>query len=81
MRRSLPVYGVNDPNDRGEVRISFGAFLAAGSEELGDLTSKDPDRARVRSYLVYLPRGGPWGKNQIQISKSLFSSRIGVHHH
>lgn len=49
MRRSLPVIGVNDPDNKGEVRISFGAFLAARSEELGDLSSKDPNRPRVRS--------------------------------
>ena len=39
--------GVNDPNDVGEVRISFGAFLAAGSEELGSLSRTSPDRPRV----------------------------------
>ena len=39
--------GINDPNDVGEVRISFGAFLAAGSEELGSLSRTSPDRPRV----------------------------------
>ena len=54
LRRSLPVIGINDPDNKGEVRISFGAFLAAGSEELGDLSSKDPNRPRVRYELLYL---------------------------
>lgn len=39
--------GVNDPSDTGEVRISFGAFLAAGSGELGSLSRTSPDRPRV----------------------------------
>ena len=44
----LKVVGINDPNDVGEVRISFGAFLAAGSGELGSLSRTSPDRPRVR---------------------------------
>lgn len=43
----LKVVGVNDPNDIGEVRISFGAFLAAGSGELGSLSRTSPERPRV----------------------------------
>jgi hypothetical protein len=43
------IVAVNDPNDEGEVRISFGAFIAAGSEEMGTLHSSDPDRPRVSS--------------------------------
>jgi len=43
----LKVIGVNDPSDTGEVRISFGAFLAAGSGELGSLSRSSPDRPRV----------------------------------
>lgn len=43
----LKVVGINDPNDVGEVRISFGAFLAAGSAELGSLSRTSPDRPRV----------------------------------
>jgi len=43
----LKVVGVNDPNDAGEVRISFGAFLAAGSAELGSLSRTTPNRPRV----------------------------------
>ncbi|XP_068724654.1 centrosomal protein of 192 kDa-like isoform X2 [Montipora capricornis] len=42
----LRVVGINDPNNVGEVRISFGAFLAAGSEELGSLSRLSPDRPR-----------------------------------
>ncbi|XP_074619097.1 uncharacterized protein LOC141877946 isoform X2 [Acropora palmata] len=42
----LRVVGINDPNDIGEVRISFGAFMAAGSEELGSLSRMSPDRPR-----------------------------------
>ncbi|XP_022796822.1 uncharacterized protein LOC111335223 isoform X4 [Stylophora pistillata] len=42
----LKVVGINDPNNLGEVRISFGAFLAAGSGELGSLTRTSPDRPR-----------------------------------
>ena len=54
MRRSLPVIGVNDPDDKGEVRISFGAFLGAGSEELGNLNSEDPNRPRVRNGFMII---------------------------
>lgn len=43
----LQVVGINDPNGLGEVRISFGAFLAAGSGELGSLSRTSPDRPRV----------------------------------
>lgn len=43
----LKVVGVNDPSDIGEVRISFGAFLAAGSGELGSLSRTSPERPRV----------------------------------
>ncbi|XP_078367466.1 uncharacterized protein LOC144651409 isoform X2 [Oculina patagonica] len=42
----LKVVGINDPSDTGEVRISFGAFLAAGSGELGSLSRTSPDRPR-----------------------------------
>lgn len=42
------IVAVNDPDDKGEVRISLGAFIATGSEELGSLQSTDPDRPRVR---------------------------------
>lgn len=45
----LKVVGVNDPENKGEVRISFGAFLAAGSEELGSLSRTSPGRPRVRA--------------------------------
>lgn len=43
----LQVVGINDPNGLGEVRISFGEFLAAGSGELGSLSRTSPDRPRV----------------------------------
>ena len=46
-RRSLSVVGVNDPNDKGEVRISFGQFFAAKTEELGRLGDGDENRPRV----------------------------------
>ena len=46
-RRSLSVVGVNDPNDKGEVRISFGEFFAAKTEELGRLGDGDENRPRV----------------------------------
>ena len=46
-RRSLSVVGVNDPNDKGEVRISFGEFFAARTEELGTLGDGNENRPRV----------------------------------
>ena len=48
----LRVVGINDPNDIGEVRISFGAFMAAGSEELGSLSRMSPDRPRVCHFVL-----------------------------
>ncbi|EDO34535.1 predicted protein [Nematostella vectensis] len=42
----LRVMGINDPNGTGEVRISFGAVMTAGSEELGTLHNDDPQRPR-----------------------------------
>ncbi|EDO31340.1 predicted protein [Nematostella vectensis] len=39
--------GINDPNGTGEVRISFGAVMTAGSEELGTLHNDDPQRPRT----------------------------------
>lgn len=48
----LKVVGINDPSDTGEVRISFGAFLAAGSGELGSLSRTSPDRPRVSQQMA-----------------------------
>lgn len=50
----LKVVGINDPNNLGEVRISFGAFLAAGSGELGSLTRTSPDRPRVSLKNIFI---------------------------
>lgn len=41
------VIGVNDPNDKGEIRISFGEFFAAKTGELGRLSDGNEDRPRV----------------------------------
>lgn len=52
--------GINDPNDVGEVRISFGAFLAAGSAELGSLSRISPDRPRVSEQNSFVRLGWRW---------------------
>ena len=39
--------GINDPNNKGEVRISFGEFFAARTEELGRLGDGNENRPRV----------------------------------
>ncbi|XP_028392534.1 uncharacterized protein LOC114517088 [Dendronephthya gigantea] len=44
--RSPSIIGVNDPNDKGEVRISFGEFFAAKTGELGRLSDVNEDRPR-----------------------------------
>ena len=41
------VVGINDPDDKGEVRVSFGKFFAARTEELGSLNNQDKNRPRV----------------------------------
>lgn len=42
------VVGVNDPDDKGELRVSFGEFFAARTGELGRLSDGDVNRPRVR---------------------------------
>ena len=53
-RRSLQVIGINDPNDKGEVRVSFGDFFGAKTEELGRLGDGDGGEncPRVSSLLT-----------------------------
>ncbi|XP_046843293.1 uncharacterized protein LOC124437361 [Xenia sp. Carnegie-2017] len=47
-RRSLSVVGINDPDNKGEVRISFGDFFAAKTEELGRLGEDNGNKPRPR---------------------------------
>ena len=44
-RRS--VIGINDPDNKGEVRVSFGKFFGTKTEELGSLNGEDKNRPRV----------------------------------
>jgi hypothetical protein len=50
-RRS--VVGINDPNDKGEVRISFGEFFAGRTEELGRLGDGNENRPRVLKCCIW----------------------------
>lgn len=59
-RRSLSVVGINDPDNKGEVRISFGDFFAAKTEELGRLGEDNGNKPRVILGYIFLSLRHCW---------------------